>query len=342
MNIDTNKRWLRLALSMLRWFCPDHLAEEIEGDLLYRFQRDVKAFGEKAARRKLVWNVIRFFRPGIVLRNRFTHNPFHMNLIRNYLVVAFRTFGRQKSYTLLNLIGLCLGLAASLLIIEYVKYERSFDRFHSRAEDIYRIQYNGWKNGDLNFESAVAVPAASAALRNNFAEVEAYTRFLPAGGVMSYEKPGEEPRTFREERVFYADTSLFDVFDFQLVQGNPESCLRGTNKMIISQSTAEKYFGNDQPIGKLITSHGNGRAMEVTGVFRNVPGNSHIKFDMLISYETLNAMTENESENSWGWYDFYSFVLLKPGTDVKALQAKWDKWLAATRAKEWGSNKQEF
>src|SRR5688572_15308272 len=100
-------------------------------------------------------------------------------MIRNYITIAFRNFRTQKSYTFLNVIGLSLGMAASLLIMQYVKYEKSFDSFHSRAKDIYRIQYNGWQNGILNFESAVAVPAAPAALKNNFAEVEAFTRFLP-------------------------------------------------------------------------------------------------------------------------------------------------------------------
>ena len=114
-------------------------------------------------------------------------------MLTSYIKIAFRNFGRQKSYTLLNIVGLSLGMTASLLILQYVKYERSFDRFHRRADDIYRIQYNGWQNGQLNFESAVAVPAVGPALKNNFQEVEEYTRFLPGGGVITYEKPGEEP-----------------------------------------------------------------------------------------------------------------------------------------------------
>ena len=248
-------------------------------------------------------------------------------MIRNYIKIAFRNFSKQKSYTLLNVIGLSAGMAASLLIMQYVKYERSFDSFHSRAQDIYRIQYNGWQNGKLNFESAVAVPAVGPALKNNFPEVEAYTRFLPIKGTVSYIKPGEEPITFREERAQYADTSLFKVFDFKLVQGNPLQCLSGTNKVIISESTVRKYFGDEEPIGKILKVNSNELTLEVTGVFQDVPENSHIKFDFLISYETINALTKNESETSWGWYDFYSFVLLKPGTDVKVLQEKWDKYL---------------
>ncbi|HZI23512.1 MAG TPA: ABC transporter permease, partial [Chryseolinea sp.] len=332
------------TLRVLRWFCPPHMYEEIEGDLIQKFHRDVKKLGVEAANRRLLWNTIRFFRPGILLRNKFSLHIIQYYMLRNYIKIAFRNFLKQKSYTLLNVIGLSAGMAASLLIIQYVKYERSFDTFHSRAEDIYRIQYNGWQNGKLNFESAVAVPAVGPALKNNFPEVEAYTRFLPVKGMVSYEKAGEEPRTFREERAQYADTSLFKVFDFKLLQGNVQQCLVGTNKVIISESTVRKYFGNDEPIGKILRLNGNDLTLEVTGVFKDVPENSHIKFDFLISYETINTLTKNESETSWGWYDFYTFVLLKPGTDIAALQKKWDEYLLTARGEEWTktNRKQEF
>ncbi len=103
-------------------------------------------------------------------------------MIRNYLKSALRNFLRHKSFTLLNVIGLSLGIAASLLILQYVKYERSFDKFHSKASDIYRIQYNGWQNGKLRFECAAAVPAVGPALKNNFPEVKQFTRLYPVSG----------------------------------------------------------------------------------------------------------------------------------------------------------------
>jgi putative ABC transport system permease protein len=329
-------------IRFLRWFCPTHLLEEIEGDLLQRFERDANKYGDKKARTKLIKNTLRFFRPEIILRNKFSKPILHY-MFRNNIKIAFRNFARQKSYTLLNIIGLSLGMAASLLILQYVKYERSFDTFHSRANDIYRIQYNGWQNGKLNYESAVAVPAASAALKNNFPEVEEYSRMLPLSGVIQYEKPGEEPITFREEKAMYADTSLFKIFNFKIVQGDQATCLKGLNKIILSESTARKYFGNENPVGKLLLHNGN-RTVEVTGVFEDVPENSHLKFDFLVSYETLNKQTEDQSANSWGWYDFYSFVLLKPGTDVEALQAKWDAFVLKTRKEEWDkfNRKQDF
>jgi putative ABC transport system permease protein len=340
-NEDRHLRWVS---KFLRTICPPALVEEIEGDLIQKYKKHVKLYGEGKAKRKLFWNTLRFFRLEIILRNKISINVFNMSMIHNYLTVAFRNFSRQKSYTMLNIVGLSLGMAASLFITQYVKYERSFDAFHSRANDIYRIQYNGWHNGQLNFESAVAVPAVGPALKNNFPEVEAYTRFLPLNGVLAYEKSGEQPLAFRENRGHFADTSLFKVFDFKLAQGDAKTCLKGLNKIVISESTARKYFRNEDAIGKHLRLNGENDLIEVTGVFKDVPENSHIKFDFLVSYETLNAQTENQSETSWGWYDFYSFVLLKPGTDVNALQAKWDQWLAKTRKADWDKNnsKQEF
>src|SRR5260221_6267762 len=195
-----------IAFKILRSFCPRHLLEEIEGDLLQKYERDLKSpdhsewpddYKLKRARRRLLWNTLRFFRPEIILRNKFSSPLIRSLMLRNNIKIAFRNFARQRSYTLLNIIGLSLGMPASLLIIQYVKYKRSFDTFHSRAKDIYRIQYNGWQNGKLNFESAVAVPAVGPALKSNFPEVAEYTRFLPVGGIIRYERPGQEAIAFR-------------------------------------------------------------------------------------------------------------------------------------------------
>jgi len=334
---------LTWAIRLLKLICPERLFEEIEGDLLQKFGTDVRLMGERKAKRRLVWNAVRFIRPEIVLRNKFSLPLIQFYMISNYIKIAFRNFAKQKSYTLLNVIGLSLGMAASLLIIQYVKYERSFDTFHSHAKDVYRIQYNGWQNGKLNFESAVAVPAVGPALKNNFPEVEEYTRFLPISGIIKYERPGEEPISFREERAQYADTSIFKVFDFKLSHGNPATCLKGVNKVIIAESIAHKYFQKEDPLGKRLITNDD-QLLEVTGVFKDVPENSHIKFDFLVSYETLNAQTKDQSATSWGWYDFYCFVLLKPNTDVPALQAKWDKYVATVRGEDWKkyNQKQEF
>ncbi|MBA4053464.1 MAG: ABC transporter permease [Marivirga sp.] len=264
-------------------------------------------------------------------------------MIKNYLVIALRSFLKHKTFTFLNVIGLSLGMVASLLILQYVKYERSYDTFHSKARDIYRVQYNQWQNGKLRFECAAAVPAVGPALKNNFPEVKRFTRLFPVSGIASYESPTRGVVSFREEKMQIVDSSVFDVFDINLLKGDKISSLAGPDKVVLSERAVERYFADEDPIGKTISWDGN-RKFEVTGVFETLPENSHIKFDFMFSYATLNRETENASETEWGWYDFNTYVLLEPGTDVGVLQAKWNTWLAKDREEDWKkySGKQEF
>jgi putative ABC transport system permease protein len=264
-------------------------------------------------------------------------------MIKNYFKSAFRNFFKHKSFTFLNLIGLTLGIVASLLILQYVKYERSFDTFHAKAKDIYRIQYNGWQGGKLRFECAAAVPAVGPALKNNFPEVKQFTRLYPVSGVISYESPEHGLISFLEQKMQITDPAVFDVFDFKLMKGNKETVLKGPDKVVISQKAARKYFGDDDPIGKSIAWDGH-RKFEVTGIFQDIPENSHIKFDFMFSYQTLDNQTKNASETAWGWYDFNTYVLLAAGTDVKALQAKWDAYLRKERSETWKktNSREEF
>jgi putative ABC transport system permease protein len=262
-------------------------------------------------------------------------------MIRNYLLSAFRSFSKHKSFTVLNVTGLSLGMIASLLILQYVKYERSYDGFHSKAQDIYRVQFNAWQNGKLRFECAAAVPAVGPALKNNFPEVKRFTRLFPVSGVISYESPDRGLVSHMEHKMQIVDSSVFEIFDFKLLRGDPKTVLEGPGKVVVSERAARKYFGGDDPIGRWI-KWGNDRRFEVTGVFADIPDNSHIKFDFMLSYATLNRQTQNQSETSWGWYDFNTYVLMEPGTDIKAFQAKWDQWLLKNRGEEWKKTNRHF
>lgn len=255
-------------------------------------------------------------------------------MLRNYLTTALRNFRRHLSFTFFNIIGLSLGMTASLLILQYVRYERSYDTFHTKAKDIYRVQYNYWKNGILNYECAAAVPAVGPEMKNNLPEVVQFTRLFPVSGVITYQDPVKGEISFREEKMQITDTAVFEVFDFKLLKGDPVESLNGPMKVVISERAATKYFERDDPIGKRIKWDG-GEDFEVTGVMANVPQNSHIKFDFLFSYQTLNDATGNSSETSWGWYDFNTYVLLQPGTDAVALQSKWDAHLEEVRGEVW-------
>ena len=223
---------------------------------------------------------------------------------------VFRSFIKQRTLTFLNVLGLSLGIAASLLILQYVKYERSYDTFHSRAKDIYRVQYNSWQQGRLRFACAAAVPAVGPALKDNFPEVHRFTRLYPVSGVVSYENPNLGLTSFLEEKMQITDSSVFAIFDFNLIKGEVNEVLTGPNKVVLSQAAARKYFGEEEPIGKTLTWNGN-TPLYVTGVFENIPENSHIKFDFMISYQTLVRRQGEEANESWGWYDFNTYVLLE-------------------------------
>src|SRR5215475_11373972 len=147
-------------------------------------------------------------------------------MIRNYLLTALRSFLKHRTFTILNVTGLSIGLVASLLILQYVKYERSFDRFHSHASDIYRVEYDYWQNGKLRFECAAAVPAVGPALKNNFPEVERFTRLYPVSGIMTYESPENGVIAHRETKMQITDSSVFKVFDWKLVKGNVNEVLK--------------------------------------------------------------------------------------------------------------------
>lgn len=271
-------------------------------------------------------------------------------LIKSYFKTGFRNFYQHKSFTLLNVIGLALGMSASLLILQYVKYEQSYDTFHQKAHNIYRIQYNLYQNGNLTFECAAAVPAIGPALKDNFPEVVQFTRLCPVSGAISYHSAERGLITFREETMQIADPAVFEVFDFKLIKGNAITCLEGPNKVVLSKSAARKYFKGEDPIGKTIKwginvyGFSGEKDFEVTGIMDDVPNNSHLKLDFLFSYQTINNHTNNASETSWQWYDFYTYVYLKPGTNQEALQKKWNEYVLDTRGELWknSGNRQEF
>ncbi len=255
-------------------------------------------------------------------------------MFRNYLKTAFRNLLKNKSFTIINMLGVAIGMSACLLILRYVVYELSYDKFHAHADRIYRIQYNNYQNGIQTFACAAAVPAVGPALKNNFPEVQEFVRLFPISGIMTYLQPDGTPLAFREEKMQIASPSVFSVFSFPLSQGDSETALEGPGKAVVSESAAKRYFGKEEPMGKVLQWQDSNEFV-ITGVMKDVPANSHIKFDLLLSYQTLNVLSDNESETSWGWYDFNTYVLLDPEADPQVLQAKWNAWLAANRAEEW-------
>ncbi len=232
-------------------------------------------------------------------------------MLRNYIKIALRNLTKNKLFFGINALGLAVGMAACLLILLYVTYERSYDAFHPGIERLYRVELDSYQNGKLAFKSATSYPAIAPTLQKDFPEVEATARLYDANdAVVSYEN-----QRFREDNFYFADSSIFKVLHLPLVNGNPATALQGPGGVVLSESTARKYFGSADPMGKIIKLDRD--AYQVRGVFREYPKNSHLELDLLFSY-----LRVPDAQTSWGWYDFFTYVKLRPGTDPARFGAK--------------------
>ncbi len=236
-------------------------------------------------------------------------------MLQNYLLTTLRSVTTRKGFSLLNIVGLAIGLSASLLILQYVKDELSYDDFHTQRDRIYRVRFDAYRNGQKIFECATAFPRVAPMLKADFPEVEDATRLYLryGGGVVRHDDV-----SIKENNLFQAEKNFFTIFSYPLVAG--ENKLDQPNTAIVEEEVARKYFGVENPIGKRIR-YENNEEYEITGVMRS-PENSHLKFSFLFSYPTLITLWGEDFNNAWGWYDFYNYVLLKPGSDYQALEAK--------------------
>lgn len=234
-------------------------------------------------------------------------------MIKNFIILGVRNLLKQKFYTLLNVLGLSIGIASFVLIVLYVVDEVSYDKFHSKAEQIYRVGLQGRISGQ---EIAVAVtcPPLGQVAQNEFPEVENYTRLYKlASEVVRYEDV-----VFTETQVFFADSSFFDVFDFELLAGDPATALKEPHTIVISESTAKKYFGNESAIGKTLNVGDFFSNYEVTGIVKDTPANSHFHFDMLYSMSTLPF----SRDDAWLANSLYTYLVLNPEAQVAQLEDK--------------------
>ncbi|MDN5200157.1 ABC transporter permease [Fulvivirgaceae bacterium BMA10] len=243
-------------------------------------------------------------------------------MIRNYFKTAIRNFQRNIGYTMLNISGLAIGMAACLVILLYVENEFSYDNFHENGAQIHRVEFDAYQNGSLQFKCATAFPAVGPNMKADFPEVEDYCRlFLRyGGGVVRY---GE--RSFKEENLFQADQSFFDLFSYELIRGDRNTVLKEPNTAVIAEGVVKKYFGEEDPVGKRI-KFGNDEDYEITGIIKS-PENSHLKFNFLLSYPTLVNLWGEQFDNAWGWYDFYTYIKVVPGSSISGLQEKFPEFI---------------
>jgi putative ABC transport system permease protein len=240
-------------------------------------------------------------------------------MLKNYLKIALRNISKHKGYSIINIFGLAIGITCCLLIFLYVKDELSFDRYHEKAERIYRVieevrlEGVGEESSSMPFPTGDTLPVEYPDL------IEASVRFfnfqLPTVS-LEYGTSGE--KRFNEPRFFFADADVLKVFSFPLLRGNSETALQEPFSIIITEDMVEKYFKEEDPIGKTLRFQ-NGVNLNVTGVAKNVPINSHFQFDFLASFSTLRNMFGGNLPQGWYWNPCWTYILLREGSSPESL-----------------------
>lgn len=231
-------------------------------------------------------------------------------MFKNYIKTSLRNIFRQRSYILINFIGLTIGMTICILLFLFVQYESSYDRFHPHADRIYRvISQDQDENG---IDTFIFTPAPLApALLGDFPEIENAVRF--SDNEIEITSKG---RRFYET-VFFADKEIFDIFAVKLIQGNKNSALEDPRSLLISENSAKKYFKDANPVGQTVSFWGE-TDYTITGVFEDIPKNSHLRFELLGSFENFHRRHQNQ----WGISNYFTYILLKKNTSILSIEAK--------------------
>jgi len=253
-----------------------------------------------------------------------------------FLIRAYRSFTKNTFFSLLNVFGLAIGMAVFLLIAQYVHFETSYESFVPNASSIYRVRLDLYQNNELIKSTAENFPAAGPAMAANLPEVVSSARLYNMGFknnvVITNEEALPNPIAFKHRRFLYADSSFLPMMGYTLVYGDAATALAQPNTAVLTEEYAMRYFGTTDPIGKslrLRDDDNNNELVHVTGVVKAIPGNTHLKFDVLFSYKTLFARVGRRPnyattrfDQSWQRNDMYTYIQVRPGTDIPALEAK--------------------
>ena len=238
-------------------------------------------------------------------------------MIRNFFVNAGRNMRKHPGYFAVNVIGLAIGLISFIFISLYVLNELSYDKFHSNYSNIYRVKIIGRMAGGELDQAITAAPMARAILKD-YPEVLKATRVRGMGDWLI----GFGDKKFNEEGVLFADSTFFDVLDFAMIKGDPQTALVRPRSMVLTEEYAKKYFGDQDPVGQRLTVESDTVLYTVTGIIKNVPDNSHLKFDILASMSTYPGISNNQT---WVSHNFYTYLVIRDDADIKALQDKFQE-----------------
>ena len=308
------------ALYFFRWFCHPDYAEDIEGDLYEKFDRNCQAYGQKAARRKFIWAVLTLFKPSLIRTFEITFLQNTTIMFRHNLKLSWRLLFKNKGFSLINIGGLAMGMAMAMFIVLWIKDELSFDQFHTNGNRIYKVMRHVY-SGDEIETNKIVTWNISETLRTEYPEVEKVAVVSrPTEVVLN-----KAAQSFRETG-FYAQPAFFDILSWNLVAGNVSTLLTEPNAIVISSTLAERYFDVSSDnyaavIGQTVKHNEEGLGdFKVTGVFAEVPKQSSLQFDFVLPMDIF--FNQNEWLTDWNNSGVYIFLEMKAGQDAMSLSTK--------------------
>ena len=300
--IKKNQSPPKWADRILEWFCDAEYLDEIQGDLHESFYQRINSKGAWNARAYFILDVMKSFN-SYNIRFKKKSKLYSQNLmIGNYLKIATRIMGKNSFYSGLNIMGLALGIACSLLIIIFIIQERSYDSFHRDSERIFRITEKFEEDGELIENSASLPWSVGPTLWTNYPDVKV-TRMYQTWQKIPLMSDLEDDAHFYEDKVFFVDSSFFEIFSFPLIIGDPKTVLKDPQTLVITEKMAQKYFPGEDPIGKVIQFE-NSLDFTVRGVAKDVPVNSHFHFEFLAPLLNIGEIFK-ASGNRWHWEGWY-------------------------------------
>lgn len=253
-------------------------------------------------------------------------------MFKNYLKIAFRNLWRHKGFSLLNILGLAIGMTASFLILLYVNFELSYDSFHTKGDQIYRVVAD-IKTPSENIEASTVAWAVLPNITKEFPEIKASVRITDADMLVR-----KDEIIFEESNAIAADSSFFKIFDFKLIQGDSKTALKSPYSLVLSTTTAKKYFGNENPMGQTLKIMEDSHIATVTGVMEDIPINSHINADIVLSMTTYTEVLRTGLDTQWGNYGSDNYILVNNNTNSDRLQSKFPDFLERNTGEEMKSS----
>ena len=304
----------RWADKFLAWFCKDNLLEIVQGDIYELFLERQEAYGSFRANLLYIRDVFDLFRP--FAWKKWTHlfDNYSLAMFRNYMIVGWRNLIRHKAISSINILGLAVGFACCILLGLFLRHERAVDKHHEHVERIFRV-ITVFKDEGEEAHLSLNGNIISPWLQRNFTEeVQAGVRMYPTQQVLNY-----QDQMYKERRLWYADSSVFDIFSFEPIRGNLAKALIEPHSLVLTRSTAQKYFGKRNPMGEFIEVGSSKTPYQVTGVIEDLPSHSHFQFDMLAPFHSLSWAVKKEEIYP---ANYFTYVLLNNSASQAKINAE--------------------